>query len=111
MKIHFDQAADALYIILGDADVLESEDVQPGVIVHVDDENRVVAIEILRAFERLPSANLRQIEFEVAQGPRPQPLSQGERGDCGLGLSVNTRHLPPFPVLGRGTERRGWRKR
>jgi uncharacterized protein YuzE len=66
VKIHFDQAADALYIILGDADVLESEEVQPGVIFDFDDENRVVAIEILRASERVPGANLKQIEFEVA---------------------------------------------
>jgi uncharacterized protein YuzE len=66
VKIHFDQAADALYIILGDADVLDSEEVQPGVIFDFDAENRVVAIEILRASERVPGANLKQIEFEVA---------------------------------------------
>ncbi|HUG13679.1 MAG TPA: DUF2283 domain-containing protein [Thermomicrobiales bacterium] len=66
MKIHFDQAADALYIILVEADVLESEEVQPGVVFDFDAESRVVAIEILRASQRVPNANLKQIEIEVA---------------------------------------------
>jgi uncharacterized protein YuzE len=46
--------------------VLESEEVQPGIIFDFDAENRVVAIEILRASERVPNGNLKQIEFEVA---------------------------------------------
>lgn len=66
MKIHANLAANALYITLGDAGVLGSDEVQPGAIFDFDDENRVVAIEILRASECVPGANLKQIKFEVA---------------------------------------------
>lgn len=66
MKIHFDEEADAVYIILSDDDVLESEEVQPGVILDFDRDNQVVAIEILHLKERVPLADLKRPQFEVA---------------------------------------------
>ena len=66
MRLHFDEKADALYLRLDDSSVVESEEVRPGVVLDFDQRNQVVGIEILRVKERVPLANLRQIQFEVA---------------------------------------------
>jgi uncharacterized protein YuzE len=66
MKVHFDQAADALYIRFSDASISESEEVQSGIILDFDEQSRVVAIEILRVSRHMPNANLKQFEFKVA---------------------------------------------
>jgi uncharacterized protein YuzE len=66
VKVHVDAAADAVYIILSDADVLESEEVQPGIILDFDQHSQVVAIEILRVKQRVPLADLKRLQFEVA---------------------------------------------
>ncbi len=66
MKIHFDEAADALYIRLDDSKIVESEEVKPGIVLDFNDQNQVVAIEILRVRDHVSLANLKQIQFEVA---------------------------------------------
>ncbi|MEE9149887.1 MAG: DUF2283 domain-containing protein [Candidatus Tectomicrobia bacterium] len=65
MKIHFDEAADALYIRLDDSKIVESEEVKPGIVLDFNDQNQVVAIEILRVRDHVSLANLKQIQFEV----------------------------------------------
>ena len=47
MKIEFDPVADALYVKLSDSPVIESEAVQPGVILDFDDTGKVIGVEIL----------------------------------------------------------------
>jgi uncharacterized protein YuzE len=66
MRMHFDEKADALYLRLDDSRIVESEEVRPGVVLDFNDQNQVVGIEILRVQERVPRANLRQMQFEVA---------------------------------------------
>jgi len=66
MKLRFDENADALYLRLDDSRIVESEEVQPGIVLDFDEHNQVVGIEILRVKERVPLANLRQMQFEVA---------------------------------------------
>ena len=66
MRVHFDPDADALYVRLDDSPIVESEEVHPGVVLDMNADNQVVGIEILRVADRIPSANLRQIQFEVA---------------------------------------------
>ena len=66
MKVHVDQEADALYPRLDDSAVVESEEVRPGVVLDFDADHRVVDIELLNVRDRLPAANLRQIQSEVA---------------------------------------------
>jgi uncharacterized protein YuzE len=61
-----DEAADALYIRLAESAIVESEEVSPGVILDFDEAGRVVGIEMLNVRERLPGANLRRVEVEVA---------------------------------------------
>lgn len=46
--------------------VLESEAVQPGILLDFNAEGQVVGIEILRVQARFPMASLRHRHFEVA---------------------------------------------
>ena len=66
MKVRFDEKADALYMRLDDSKILGSEEVQPGVVRDFNDRNQVVGIEIRGIRDRVPPANLRQMQFEVA---------------------------------------------
>ena len=66
MKVRFDENADALYLRLDESRIVESEEAQPGIVLDFDEHNQVVGIEILRVKERVPLANLRQMQFEVA---------------------------------------------
>lgn len=66
VNVRFDQEADALYIQLGDARIIESEEVQPGIIFDFDDQSRVVGIEILRVSRNIPDFNPKLFEFDVA---------------------------------------------
>ena len=66
MKVHFDEKADALYLRLDDSKIIESEEVQPGIVLDFNESKQVVGIEILRIKDRVPLANLKQIQFEVA---------------------------------------------
>ncbi|HUK56599.1 MAG TPA: DUF2283 domain-containing protein [Nitrospiria bacterium] len=66
MKVHFDEKADAIYLRLDESKIVESEEVQPGIILDFNEQNEVVGIEILRVKGRVPLANLKQMQFEVA---------------------------------------------
>ena len=66
MKVHFDEKADAVYLKLTDSKIVESEEVSPGIILDFDENNQVVGIEMLRVQSRVPLANLKQLQFEVA---------------------------------------------
>ncbi|MEW6541989.1 MAG: DUF2283 domain-containing protein [Nitrospirota bacterium] len=65
MKVHFDEKADAIYLRLDDSKIIESEEVEPGVVLDYNEQNQVVGVEILRVKSRVPLANLKQMEFEV----------------------------------------------
>ncbi len=66
MKLHFDPEADALYLRLDDSSIVESEEVRPGIVLDFNGDDQVVGVEILNVKDRVPAANLRQIQFEVA---------------------------------------------
>ncbi|MBW7900759.1 MAG: DUF2283 domain-containing protein [Rhodocyclaceae bacterium] len=52
MKFEYDPSADALYVRLGKAKILESEQVQPGIILDFNEAGKVVGIEVLSVSER-----------------------------------------------------------
>jgi uncharacterized protein YuzE len=66
MNLHFDPEADALYIRLNHAPVVESEEVHPGGVLDFDADHGVVAIEILRVLARFPDVDFSQLQIEVA---------------------------------------------
>lgn len=49
MKIEYDPAVDALYVRLNDRDVIESEQIRPGIVLDYDEAGNVVGIEVLSA--------------------------------------------------------------
>lgn len=66
MRLRVDRENDALYLRLDDTAVVESEEVQPGVILDFDDQGRVVGIEILELSSRTEPEQLRTIHLETS---------------------------------------------
>ena len=65
MKLHFDEKADAIYLRLDDSKIIESEEVSPGIVLDFNEHNQVVGLEIFNVKNRVPLANLKQLQFEV----------------------------------------------
>ena len=66
MKMQYDEKADALYLRLDESGIVESEEVRPGIVLDFNGSNEVVGIEVLGLKRRVPSADLKQLKFEVA---------------------------------------------
>lgn len=63
MKLKIDKEADALYLRLNDSNIVESEEVSPGIVVDYDESNVVVGIEILYLSRRSPHTDLSSLQF------------------------------------------------
>ncbi len=66
MKLTIDRESDALYFRLDDSPIVESEEVQPGVVLDFDARGQVVGIEMLRISERVDPEGLKTLQFETA---------------------------------------------
>ena len=66
MKLQYDSQVDAAYIKLSEAEVTDSEEVRPGIVVDFDAQDRVVGIEILHVRKERPDINLQHLELESA---------------------------------------------
>lgn len=66
MRLHFDRETDAMYFRLRDAKVIESEEIQPGVILDFDENGEIVAIEILNVKKHMPDFDPTDLIVEVA---------------------------------------------
>lgn len=66
MRMHYDEQADALYLRLDDSKIIDSKEVQPGIVLDFNSAQQVVGIEVLRLKERVPNADVRQLQFDVA---------------------------------------------
>jgi uncharacterized protein YuzE len=56
MKLRISKEDDALYLRLNDAEIVESEEVEDGIILDFDAQGEVIGIEVLRASERSSGA-------------------------------------------------------
>jgi uncharacterized protein YuzE len=65
MKLKIDREADALYLSLDDSLVAESEEVSPGIVVDLNEQDQIVGIEILYLSKRSPNLNPLALEFET----------------------------------------------
>ncbi len=65
MKLHVDKEADALYLRLDDSEIIESEEVAPGVILDYNQHNEVVGIEMLYLSKRTSTLKTTALEFEA----------------------------------------------
>lgn len=52
MRFDYDPEVDALYLRQAESKVLESEEVQPGIILDFDESGNVVGVEVLNASKR-----------------------------------------------------------
>jgi uncharacterized protein YuzE len=65
MRLKIDRENDALYFRLDESEIVESEEVQPGVILDFGKNGRVVGIEILALSTRTEPEKLRIFQFET----------------------------------------------
>jgi len=65
MRLKIDKENDALYLRLDEAAIVDSEEVQPGVILDFNKDNRVVGIEILNLSTRVAKEKLNLVQLET----------------------------------------------
>ncbi|MBJ7898397.1 MAG: DUF2283 domain-containing protein [Cyanobacteria bacterium RI_101] len=65
MKINYDPEVDILRILLSEAPIQESDEVETGIIFDYDPQGNVVGIEILDASKRYPSPPSTTLELLV----------------------------------------------
>ena len=66
MRLKVDHKNDALYFRLDESAVVDSEEVQPGVILDYDARGNVIGLEILGLSKRVPIEMLKSLQFETA---------------------------------------------
>ena len=66
MKIMVDKGTDTLYFRLDEKRIVESEEIQPGVILDYDENDQVVGIEFLNVSLRTPEKELASLQFQTA---------------------------------------------
>ena len=65
MRLKVDKESDALYFRLDELAVVESEEVQPGVILDFNAAGDVIGVEILNLSIRVDPERLRILQFET----------------------------------------------
>lgn len=65
MRLKIDKENDALYFRLDETTIVESEEIQPGVILDFNKEGDVVGIEMLGLSKRVDVEKLRVLQFET----------------------------------------------
>jgi uncharacterized protein YuzE len=65
MKLHVDKEADALYLRLDDSNIIESEEVSPGVVLDYNGANELVGVEMLNISKRTSNIKWSTLEFET----------------------------------------------
>jgi len=65
MKLKVDKESDALYFRLEESSIVESEEVQPGVILDFNAEGKVVGIELLNLSTRMSEEQLKVLQYET----------------------------------------------
>ena len=66
LKIKYDADVDALYIALAEGEVADSEQVHAGVVIHYDQADNLIGVEVLHVQKRDLPINLEQIHVDVA---------------------------------------------
>jgi uncharacterized protein YuzE len=66
MKLKVDKENDALYFRLDDSAIVESEEVQPGIILDFNADKKVVGVEILNLSVRVNPDQLKNFQYETA---------------------------------------------
>jgi len=65
MRLKVDKTSDALYLRLDEDAVVESEEVQPGIVLDYDAAGNMVGVEILNLSKRVAPERLRVLQLET----------------------------------------------
>ncbi|MBI2934267.1 MAG: DUF2283 domain-containing protein [Chloroflexi bacterium] len=65
MRLKVDKKNDALYFRLDETSIVESEEVQPGIVLDFNAEGKVVGIEILNISSRIKPEELKVLQYET----------------------------------------------
>ena len=65
MRLKVDRENDVLYFRLDETSIVDSEEVQPGVILDFDEHGRLVGIEIMNLSTRIEPEEMRNLQFET----------------------------------------------
>lgn len=65
MRLKIDKESDALSLRLDEAEIIDSQEVQPGVILDFNKDNRVVGVEILNLSSRVSKEMLNLVQLET----------------------------------------------
>lgn len=66
MRIKVDKDSDTLYFRLDEENIVESEEIRPGVILDYDKNDRVVGVEFLGVSARATQEELSSLQFQTA---------------------------------------------
>jgi uncharacterized protein YuzE len=66
MRVTYSEKDDGLYVRIDESPILESEEVQPGLIVDFNETGQVIGIELHGVRARNPLVNPKSLQFEVA---------------------------------------------
>lgn len=66
MRLKIDRENDALYFRLDESPVVESEEVQPGIVLDYSAEGKMVGIEILNLSTRVDPERLKIVQVETS---------------------------------------------
>ncbi|MFN9560007.1 MAG: DUF2283 domain-containing protein [Dolichospermum sp.] len=66
MKVHIDEEADALYLRLDESQIIESEELYPGLVLDFNEQNQVVGIDVLQLSSRI-NLTTKNIKVEISQ--------------------------------------------
>lgn len=65
MRLKVDKENDALYFRLDESSIVESEEVQPGVVLDFNADGKMVGIEILNLSQRITLDQLKVLQYET----------------------------------------------
>jgi len=74
MKLTIDPEADALYLRLNDAQILDSEQVASGVVLDYDAHDNVVGVEMLHLSRRGNPVDIDKLVFETLRANRSKEM-------------------------------------
>lgn len=72
MKLTIDPEADALYLRLNDAQIVDSEQVVSGVVLDYDAQDNVVGVEMLHLSKRGNPVEIEKLVFETIRSHQPE---------------------------------------
>lgn len=65
MKLSVDEKADALYLKLDDSEIVDTQEVSPGIVLDYNESKQVVGVEVLYLSKRTSTLDLAGFRFET----------------------------------------------